>query len=392
MDIKERPIDPKTHSYSRPAQAFQQRLQTELASLRDQDRFRNLRPRQGLDLSSNDYLGLSDHPQIRQALILALEQGIPAGATGSRLLRGNTRWHEDMETRLARFKNSEAALIFNSGYAANMGVLSTLCGPEDTVFSDALNHASLIDGIRASKARKVIFPHNDTQNLEQALAIHQGDNKFIVVESLYSMDGDTAPLQQLAVLADRYNAMLIVDEAHATGLYGQHGAGLCAAAGVVPLVAVHTGGKAWGSTGAFISCSSVVKDYLVNRCRHLIFTTAPPPLVTVQWHAALDVIETEPWRATRALGLADSFRQAMRGYANTSHSNSQIVPLICGSDRDALSAAAQCVALGFDIRAIRPPTVPKGSARLRLAFNAHLSEADTDRLIDGCRTIFKGCV
>ncbi|MDJ0835432.1 MAG: 8-amino-7-oxononanoate synthase [Acidobacteriota bacterium] len=368
---------------------FEAQLADALTDLQRIDRFRALAPRQGLDLSSNDYLALAEHPYVRDAMRQALDDGIPLGATGSRLLRGNTSYHEDLEHRLAAFRGTEAAVIFNSGYVANVGLFATLAGPQDTIFSDALIHASMIDGIRTSKAQKVIFPHNDLNALESALAAHQGGGRrFIAVESLYSMDGDKAPLSELAALAERFDALLIVDEAHATGVFGPNGSGLCRQAGIQPLATVHTGGKAWGGYGAFIACSDTVKQFLVNRCRHLIFTTAPPPLLTVQWHAVLDVIEREPQRAEHALAMAQQFREAVRDYADTGASESQIVPVICGSDTRALEAAAQLQAEGFDIRAIRPPTVPKGSARLRLAFNAGLKKADVTRLAESCCRIF----
>jgi len=368
---------------------FEDRLRSRLNRLAARDRLRSLEPRRGIDLSSNDYLGLSNHPAIRAALQQALADGIPLGATGSRLLRGNTEWHEALETRLAAFKGSEAALIFNSGYEANLGVLSTLIQPVDLVFSDALIHASMIDGIRASKAEKIIFPHNDMTALEMALAKAQREQvKFIVVESLYSMEGDRAPLELLADLAQRYGALLIVDEAHATGVFGVGGAGLLNLAGVTPLVAIHTCGKAWGASGAFISCTALVKQYLVNRCRNLIFTTAPPPLMAIQWHAVLDLMASESWRAARALDLAASFRAAVAGEVETGSSDSQIVPILCGSEARALWAAEQFRQAGFDIRAIRPPTVPIGGARLRLAFNARLEDGQVARLVDCCRDIF----
>ena len=206
-------------------------LTAELKSLAEQDRLRGLIQPNGIDLTSNDYLGLTSHPAIRQALIHALERGIPLGSGGSRLLRGNNRDHDALENELARFKQSEAALIFNSGYDANVGVFSTLCGPDDVVFSDALIHASMIDGIRASGAQKQIFAHNDMAALDRALSRRiPGRNRFIAVESLYSMEGDRAPLARLHALAQRHDARLIVDEAHATGVFGPDGAGLCAQA------------------------------------------------------------------------------------------------------------------------------------------------------------------
>lgn len=361
--------------------SFDLYLERRLKNLRLKDRYRRLLPRGGVDLSSNDYLALSDHPRVRTAMAEALQQGIPLGASGSRLLRGNTHWHSDLEASLAAFAGTEAALVFNSGYDANVGVISTLCGSGDVIFSDALIHASMIDGIRASKAGKAIFAHNDMVELERLLRETPcSRHRFIAVESVYSMDGDRAPLRELALLAERYQAQLIVDEAHATGVFGARGQGLCSEAGVQPLVAIHTCGKAWGSFGAFAVCTRTVKDYLINYARRFIFTTALPPLLMVQWRAVLTVLKEERDRADRVLALAGRFRAALQGVAGTGHSDTQIVPVICGSSREAMAAAAACQRAGFDVRAIRPPTVPSGTSRLRISFHAGLTEQEVDRL------------
>ncbi len=364
------------------------RLETSLLArlqrIRERDRFRELRSRGGIDLSSNDYLGLTDHPRIREAVARALAEGLPLGAGGSRLLRGNTPWHEEMERDLATFKGTEASLIFNSGYDANVGVIATLCGAGDMIYADALVHASMIDGIRASKAQRQVFDHNDMDHLGALLAEGSGfRERFILVESLYSMDGDRAPLQTLVQLARRYDAHLIVDEAHATGVFGERGAGLLEEAGCcdAPLIALHTCGKAWGGFGAFIACSQVVKDYLVNHCRRLIFTTALPPLLLVHWRAVLELMQSEPWRRSLVLERASQLRSGLRDLVDLGASDSQIVPVILGEERLALAVAGELQAEGFDIRAIRPPSVPKGSSRLRIAVNARLREPDLNRLI-----------
>ncbi len=365
---------------------FRDQCSGRLNGLKGKDRYRSLEVGKGIDFSSNDYLGLANHPHIRKAMVRALEEGIPLGATGSRLLRGHTVWHAALEQSLSAFKQGEPVLIFNSGYDANTGILSCLCGAGDLVFCDSLIHASMIDGIRASKAERVIFAHNDMEQLAAALAQSRpARHRFIVVESLYSMDGDRAPLRELAALAKKFEAMLIVDEAHATGLFGPQGAGLCAAEGVRATVTIHTCGKAWGSFGAFISCNTVIRDYLVNHCRRLIFTTALPPLLAVQWQAVLLVMAQEPWRAQQALAMASRFRQAVAGFCDTGNSDSQIVPLMLGTDRTALNMAESLQAQGFDIRAIRPPTVPRGTARLRIAFNATIEASQVDELAAICR-------
>ena len=373
------------------ARILEDRLRGRLERLRNKDRFRKLISRSGIDLSSNDYLGMASHPRVKEAMIRALDDDIPSGSTGSRLLRGNAPEHEILEKQLALLEHRQAALIFNSGYDANVGVLSTLCGASDFIFSDAYIHASAIDGIRASGATRHIFDHNDMDHLESLLKQHSGGrSRFIVVESVYSMDGDLAPLHKLTELAKQYGALLIVDEAHATGVFGPDGAGLCARDGIEPFLSIHTCGKAWGSFGAFVACSEIVRDFLVNQCRRFIFTTALPPLLPIQWQTALEIIRNESWRSERALSLAARFRQEMKGIADTGQSKSQIVPLICGSDAAALKAAEHCQQAGFDIRAIRPPTVPVGTARLRIAFNALLTDDDLERLIQCCRSFYGG--
>nr|WP_243435852.1 8-amino-7-oxononanoate synthase [Acanthopleuribacter pedis] len=341
-----------------------------------------------MDLSSNDYLGLAEHPWIRQRLQAALADGIPLGSGGSRLLRGNTAHHEAAERAVADFAGAPAALMFNSGYDANVGVITTLTGAGDRLFADELVHASMIDGMRQTKAVRHNFRHNDMAHLRELLARdaaeHMGRSgtRFILIESVYSMDGDVAPLQEIVALAEQYEAFLIVDEAHATGVFGPQGRGLCAAQGMghVPLVTLHTCGKAWSSFGAFVTCSEAVKQRLINRCRNFIFTTAMPPLTAVHHLAVLDVLQHESWRAEKVLALAQRFRDHMHGRLDMGQSVTQIVPVILGTDQRACFFAESLQAGGYDIRAIRPPTVPRGSARLRLAFNAKLDEADVDRL------------
>lgn len=370
--------------------ALPDRIARRLTKLRRKNRFRELAPSQGIDLTSNDYLGLADHPRIRQAIISALEEGVPLGSGGSRLLRGNTPWHMQLESRLAQFKQAEAALIFNSGFEANVGVLSTLCRPGDLVFADELVHASMIDGLRQSKVDYKLFPHNDMETLNQLLKKFTSTRaRFILVESLYSMDADRAPLPQLAEFANTHQAHLIVDEAHATGIFGERGSGLLEEANLVkaPLVTVHTCGKAWGSFGAFVSCSQMVKDYLINHCRPFIFTTALPPILLIQWLAVLDVLEQEPWRRQKVLEHAARLRNAVRGLTPLDEANAPIVPIILGDEAKALAAAAQLQSQGFDVKAIRPPSVPLGTSRLRIALNANLRDQDMDRLIQACRAI-----
>jgi 8-amino-7-oxononanoate synthase len=379
-----------------------------LAELTGQGLARSLRCAAGLDFSSNDYLGLARDPALRAALLArlaALAPGEPLGAPASRLLRGHTRLHADLERRLAAWKGTEAALLFASGYQANVGLLSALLGPRDRAVSDALNHASLIDGLRLAGCRRVIVPHLDLAAVERELERpHPEGRTFLVTESLFSMEGDVAPLDRYAELAARHGAELIVDDAHATGLYGEaRGSGLCEAFAVERRVAavVSTLGKAVGLSGAFVAGPRVLIDYLVNRCRAFVFTTAPPPLLLHAVDAALDCIAAEPWRRRRALDLADRLRRRLRelgafpaaggdhpqraeGSANAEAAvvPGPIVPLLLGDNARALAVAEGLAALGFDVRAIRPPTVPPGTARLRISVHADHSEAEIDALAE----------
>ena len=260
-------------------------LRAELDSLDARQGLRRLGRMDGISLSSNDYLGLSTDTRLARAVSDALDAGSAVASTGSRLLSGNSPEWERVESDFARFIGTEAALFFSSGYAANLGLLGAILRPDDVVFSDESNHASLIDGIRLSRARKVIFPHLDLDFLEDALRKSDAaGRKFIVVESLFSMEGDRAPIADLLSLADRFGAELIVDEAHATGVFGPRGRGLVAAANgnARVLASVHTCGKALASAGAFVCGSELLKQYLVNRARTFIFSTALPPYFASQ--------------------------------------------------------------------------------------------------------------
>lgn len=367
--------------------AMGQRLaDLDAASLR-----RSLQPPRGLDLSSNDYLGLASHPAwlagIRRRLDeQAAEPQMTVAAPASRLLRGNTERHMALEARLAAWKGTEAALLFTSGFQANVGLLSTVVERRDRVISDAANHASLIDGLRLARCHKVVVPHLDLDAVEGALATAgPGEGRtFLLTESLYSMDGDIAPLDVYAELAERYGAELIIDDSHATGIYGEaRGSGLCERFGVAEraLAIVSTFGKALASSGGFVAGPGVLIDYLVNRCRAFIFTTAAPPLHLYAVEAALDLVEAEPQRRKRVLELAATLRQRLRrGGIDCLGSRGPIVPVSIGDAERSLAVAAQLQAEGFDVRAIRPPTVPEGGARLRLSVHADHRNEDLERL------------
>lgn len=346
-----------------PAIQLQQEWISELEQLQAKRRKRELRENRGEDFCSNDYLGLANHPAVRAAMERALRDGLDLGSTGSRLVRGNHPAFEALERRFADWRGAEAALFFSSGYAAGLGVLTALIGPKDIVFSDAANHASLIDGLRLSGARRVVFPHNDAAALRAALLRHpaaSGSKRFLVIESLYSMEGDRAPAAEMAELCRAHGVAMIVDEAHATGLYP------AVDLSDVVIAGLHPCGKALGGSGCLVAGSRLLREYLVNRCRSFIFSTAPSPLLAVQLTAALEVIEREPERREQVLALARALRRGL----GMGDATSPIVPLIVGSDEDALTAAAELAAQGFDVRAIRPPTVPEGTARLRLTVHA----------------------
>jgi 8-amino-7-oxononanoate synthase len=366
---------------------LEDRIRRSLAGLDAQGLRRRLRPPEGIDLCSNDYLGLAAHPLIRERMARAVLQG-GAGSTGSRLLRGEREAFQRVEQRFAKFKNAERALYFSSGYLANLGVLSTFAQAGDVIFSDALNHASLIDGARLSRARRVIYPHGDLDTLAKLLGEEAGQ-KFVVTESLFSMDGDFAPLAAYAQLCRETGAALIVDEAHATGIYGERGSGCIEQLGADDgvFLSINTAGKALGVAGAFVCGPEWAIEYLVQRARPFIFSTAAPPAVAAAIDAALDVIQNEPERRERLKVLTARLRTRLGLGAG-----SQIVPLILGENERALAAAEALQKEGFDVRAIRPPTVPAGTARLRISINAGLTEHQLDRFAEVLQSAVGGSI
>jgi len=353
-------------------------LERDLAGLRARDQLRSLAQITGVNLCSNDYLGLADDARLKEAVLQAVASSVRVGGTGSRLLSGHDPVWDELEEEFAEFAGTEAALYFANGYAANLGLLSSVLGKGDLVFSDALNHASLIDGIRLSGARKEIYPHRDLNALEGALRLHESEpcRKLIVTESVFSMDGDIADVQALQKLAERYGASLVVDEAHATAVHGPDGSGIVAEERLTheAFATVHTCGKALASAGAFVCGSLALREFLINHARTLIFTTAMPPYMAWQIRAALRLArgmetEREVLQANSAELIA-----SLRGVGwDVSRSASQIVPVIIGSNEEALSAATFLQEQGFAVRAIRPPTVPAGTARLRLSLTARVS-------------------
>jgi 8-amino-7-oxononanoate synthase len=341
------------------------------------DQFRELVISGGIPLGSNDYLALSTHARLKNAIAVALEKGSRFASTGSRLLSGNDVAWEELEADFAQFVGSEAALYFPSGYAANIGLLSSILKQGDTVFSDASNHASLIDGIRLSRAGKVIFPHLDIDYLEDALRRHStAGRKVVVVESIFSMEGDHAPLGDLLQLCNRYDASLVVDAAHSVGVEAPIREDAV-------LATVNTCGKALASMGAFVTGSRTLRDYLINQARTFIFSTALPPYCAAHVREAMALVAEADTERSHLRALGHHLRGKLRaGGFDIGRSDSQIVPLILGSNDAALRAAARLSAAGFAIRAIRPPTVPFGTARLRISLNAGLSISDLDRFVE----------
>jgi 8-amino-7-oxononanoate synthase len=324
--------------------------------------------------------------------LVAEPAGEPLGAPASRLLRGHTRLHAALESRLSAFKGTEAALLFPSGYQANVGVLTALVGPGDRALSDQGNHASLIDGLRLAGCRRVVFPHRDLDAVAAELARpHLAGRSWLITESLFSMDGDVAPLDRYAELAERHGAELIVDDAHATGLYGAaRGSGLCEALGVERRVTaiVFTLGKAVGLAGGCVAGSRLLIDYLTSRCRAFMFSTAPPPLLLHAVDAALDRMAAEPERRGRVEALAERLRQRLAALgAGRPPGAGPIVPVVLGANERALAAADHLAALGFDVRAVRPPTVPPGTARLRISVHADHTEAQIDALAEAVAAV-----
>ena len=332
-------------------------------ALRDDDRLRSLTPRAGIDFSSNDYLALAGCRRMRKAIAAAIEAGTPIGAGGSRLLRGNCAEHESLEAEAARFFRAEAAVFFASGYIANFAVLTTLPQRGDLLVLDALVHASIHEGARAGRAEFRFSAHNDANSIEDVIRAWRSEGGtgriWIVTESLYSMDGDFAPLEALIAMADRHEAFLMVDEAHATGVFGPNGRGLTAAyEGRENLIAIHTCGKALGAAGALVTTTKLLRDFIVNRCRPFIFSTAPSPLMAVAVQEALSILRDEPEHQQRLKRLIDFAHREIGARDGWRLSGSQIVPFIVGDNARAMALAAALQARGFDIRGIRPPTVP----------------------------------
>ena len=371
-------------------------IQDELQALRNASLYRRMRSidgkqgptlivdgREVLNFSSNNYLGLADHRALCKAAKEAVDR-YGCGSGASRLISGNMVLHEELESKIAAFKGAEAALVFNSGFQANTGILSALVGEGDVILSDSLNHASIIDGCRLSRAKIVVYGHCDLDQLEHRLREPSARRrKLIVTETLFSMDGDEAPLPEIVGLAEKYGAMIMVDEAHATGVFEPDGAGLVAKLGLGDRVLVQMGtlGKALGGFGAYVAGSRGLRELLINRCRSFIFTTSLPPAVMAMAIAAIDLVKGEPERRQKLWSNCEMLRDGLHGLGySLGGSRSQILPLMIGDATRCMKLSETLLQRGVFAQGIRPPTVPPGTSRLRVTLMAthareHLAQA-----------------
>jgi 8-amino-7-oxononanoate synthase len=340
--------------------------------------------RQLLNFSSNDYLGLAADARVAAAFAEGLRRwGTGAGA--SRLVVGDTDAHRRLERRLAEFEGTEAALLFNGGYPANLGLVQALVGRGDLVVSDALNHASLVDGCRLSRAEAVVVPHADVGAVARALAASAAPRKLVITDAVFSMDGDAAPLSELASVCTRAGAALLVDEAHATGVLGARGAGLCELTSVVPDVRMGTLGKALGVFGAYAAGTRALMDFFVNRARSVVFSTTLPPALCEAVLVAIDLLEHDPELRPRLWRNIRRFVEGLQGLGVGAKAQSAIVPIVLGTPQRAMAAAGFLRQRGVLVKAIRPPTVPKGTSRLRFALSAAHTEEQIDCALDALK-------
>ncbi|MCK5284062.1 MAG: 8-amino-7-oxononanoate synthase [Alphaproteobacteria bacterium] len=348
------------------------KFQKKLRLFEQQNRLRCLSQPSGIDFTSNDYLGMREHPKLRHAALEALHSGMPVGAGGSRLLHGNCEQHIQLEEYAALYFGSEKALYFATGYQANTAIFQALPTRHDVIIYDSLIHASSRDGIQNSNAKSIKIAHNDLNACENALKriCNSAETIWIAIESVYSMDGDLAPLEDLQKLAINYNAILIIDEAHGTGIFGETGKGLSEDLSYENIITLHTCGKALGVAGGIVCGSTEIIDLLINTARPFIYSTAPPPMQAYLTKIALEIIRDEPERRKKLFQIIELCKTLLP----VSEINSQIVPIILKDDRIALNIAEILQNAGYDIHAIRPPSVPEGSARLRISLNINLTE------------------
>jgi glycine C-acetyltransferase len=340
-------------------------------------------------LSSNNYLGLAEHPALREAAIDALER-YGCGAGASRSISGTMEPHRELEERIARFKGCEAALLFSTGYMANIGLLTTVVEEGDLIISDEFNHASIVDGCRLSRAAVWVYRHRDMDHLEELLKRSAHRCKLIVTDGVFSMDGDIAPLPAIRTLADQYGAIVMVDDAHATGVLGERGRGTAEYFNLAGRIDIQMGtlGKALGGFGAYISGSTDLIDYLINRCRTFLYTTALPPAIAAMALAALEIVECEPQRRTRLWENAAYFKErlAKLGF-DIGMSETPICPILIGDNALTMEADRRLMARGVFAQGIRPPTVPPQGSRLRAALMSTHTETDLKNALDAFQTV-----
>ncbi|OUS39123.1 8-amino-7-oxononanoate synthase [Rhodobacterales bacterium 56_14_T64] len=355
------------------------RHQQALEALKSRGRYRSLIPRAGHDFSSNDYLGLAGSDLLRDAAIAALARGVPVGAGGSRLLRGNDSEHQLLESEAADFFGTQTALFINGGFTGNMAIFSALPQQGDLVLYDALIHASTHDGMRLGRAQNQSFAHNDVGAAQAAITQWRTEGGagqiWIAAEAVYSMDGDCAPLEALSELANRENAVLVVDEAHSTGVFGDLGRGLGHGVAHLPnVLSLHTCGKALGVSGALICGASALIETLINKARAFIFATAPSPLNAALVRAALAELAENPSRQAQVWDMIHHAHSEAEAHCGLTGFETQILPVIIGDDKLTMTTAQAMQDRGFDIRGIRPPTVPRGTARLRISVTLNTSK------------------
>ncbi len=368
------------------------RYAAKLKNLQRRQHLRTLADNRGADFSSNDYLGLAASPSIRNALIAELENGLATGAGGSRLLRGNHPEHELLEAEAAFCFRAPSMLYFNNRYTAKLAVLSTLPLRGDLIAYDELIHASAREGMRAGKAETVSIPHNNADAFDRAICTWRKKGgrgtPWIVVESLYSMDGDIAPLSDLIEIADHHGAFLFIDEAHATGVHGPDGRGFATGLeGRQNIITLHTCGKAMASSGGLVGAHPVLRDFLVNRARPFIYSTAPSPLQVSATRIALKTMIAEQYRRRELHRLIAFANAQFADHFGKAGSGTQILPLVISDADRTLRIAHRMQAKGFDIRAIRPPTVAVGTARLRITITLNVDEPTITRMFEYLATI-----
>jgi len=366
------------------------RFQRVLTGLERKSRRRCLISRAGIDFASNDYLALANSCALRGAVLHAVERGVPVGAGGSRLLRGNDPEHEALEAEAARFFGAERALYFGGGYVANFAILTTLPQKGDLIVCDELIHASCHEGVRSARADSAMAAHNDAAAFEDAIVEWRAAGGLgrvgIVVEIVYSMDGDRAPLAALIEIADRHDAFVLIDEAHATGVYGPDGRGLSADyEGRENIIVLHTCGKALGASGALVCASHTLCDFIINRARPFIYATAPSPVMAAAVREALVILRTEPERRARLEALVAYAGAIAEARCGVTPSGSQIMPVIIGDNARTMAIAAAMQERGFDIRGVRPPTVPEGTARLRVAITLNTDQQTVSDMLDALK-------